>query len=122
MKSLIVLCWGQGLYFLLTGVWPLFSMRTFELVTGPKTDDWLVKTVAVLIIVASAVLLRAAISKRPTVDTLIVGAGTSIALMNIDLIYALSGVISVIYLGDAAVELVFLGLWTWCAPHVLRKS
>jgi hypothetical protein len=35
---------GQGAFYLSSGVWPLISMRTFERITGPKTDKWLVKT------------------------------------------------------------------------------
>jgi hypothetical protein len=35
---------GQDPFYFGSGVWPLLSMRTF--VTGPKTDKWLVKTVA----------------------------------------------------------------------------
>ena len=47
----------QGVYFLLTGVWPLLSIRTFEAVTGPKVDRWLVKTVGLLVAVIGASLL-----------------------------------------------------------------
>ena len=32
------LCWVQGAYFLVTGVWPLVSIRSFQAVTGKKTD------------------------------------------------------------------------------------
>ena len=39
----------QGLYFLATGVWPLVSLRTFEGVTRPRVDSWLVKSVSVLV-------------------------------------------------------------------------
>jgi hypothetical protein len=36
----------------MTGLWPLVSIGTFQQVTGPKTDLWLVKTVGVLIAVS----------------------------------------------------------------------
>ncbi len=36
---------AQGLYLLLTGMWPLVHYRSFEWVSGPKVDDWLVKCV-----------------------------------------------------------------------------
>src|SRR5437764_10320112 len=54
----ILLSWVQGVYYLLTGVWPLVSIRTFQIVTGVKTDNlptgreadhWLVMAVGVLI-------------------------------------------------------------------------
>jgi hypothetical protein len=47
----------QGIYFFLTGVWPLISMRTFLRITGPKTDLWLVKTVGLILAVMGAVLV-----------------------------------------------------------------
>jgi hypothetical protein len=35
----------QALYYLATGLWPLVHLPSFEAVTGPKTDDWLVHMV-----------------------------------------------------------------------------
>lgn len=49
----------QVVYFLITGIWPLLSMKTFLLFTGPKTDLWLVKTVGLILAVIGAVLLYA---------------------------------------------------------------
>lgn len=37
---------AQGVFNIVSGVWPLVSMRTFEAIYGPKTDRWLVHTVA----------------------------------------------------------------------------
>ena len=31
-------CWIQGLYFAMTGLWPLINIETFQMVTGRKTD------------------------------------------------------------------------------------
>ncbi len=39
----------QGIYYVATGLWPILNMRSFEMVTGPKRDKWLVKTVGALI-------------------------------------------------------------------------
>jgi hypothetical protein len=49
----------QGAYFLVTGIWPLLSRRSFERVTGPKADFWLAQTVGVLVVTIGAVLLVA---------------------------------------------------------------
>lgn len=46
----------QAAYFILTGVWPLVNMDTFQKATGPKLDHWLVKTVGVLITVIGVTL------------------------------------------------------------------
>jgi hypothetical protein len=39
----------QGTYYAATGLWPILWMRSFEAVTGPKQDHWLVKTVGALV-------------------------------------------------------------------------
>ena len=39
----------QGAYFVLTGIWPLFGINSFQAVTGAKTDLWLVYTVGCLV-------------------------------------------------------------------------
>jgi hypothetical protein len=36
---------GQAMFYVITGLWPLVSLGSFERVTGPKTDDWLVHIV-----------------------------------------------------------------------------
>ena len=35
---------GQGAYYALTALWALVHVRSFQAITGPKTDLWLVKT------------------------------------------------------------------------------
>jgi energy-converting hydrogenase Eha subunit E len=102
---------GQGVFYALTGLWAIVHLPSFEAVTGPKTDDWLVKTVGVLVTVIGGVLVLAARRRRITAEVALLAAGSALGLAAIDLIYALSGVISPIYLLDAAVELGLAGLW-----------
>lgn len=104
LGRLRLLLTGQGVYYVLTGIWPLVSMSTFESVTGPKTDDWLVHTVGVLAAVIGATLLSGA--RRPSRVVVTLAVLSALAFAAIDLVYALAGVISSIYLADAAVELV----------------
>ncbi len=40
---------GQGALYVATGVWPLLHMPSFEAVTGPRLERWLVQTVGVLV-------------------------------------------------------------------------
>lgn len=99
----------QGVYFLLTGVWPLISMRTFEAVTGPKVDRWLVKTVGVLVAVIGASLLADA--RRPSRGSRMLGIGSAAGLGGVDVVYSLRGRISKIYLLDAVLEALLVMLW-----------
>jgi len=103
LARLRLLLTGQGVYYVLTGTWPLVSMSAFESVTGPKTDDWLVHTVGVLAAVIGATLLSGA--RRPSRVVVTLSVLSALAFAAIDLVYALAGVISSIYLADAAVEL-----------------
>jgi hypothetical protein len=39
----------QGLYYLLSGLWPLLHLDSFIAITGPKTDLWMVYLLDTLI-------------------------------------------------------------------------
>ena len=101
----------QGVYFLVTGIWPLISMRTFLAVTGPKTDLWLVKTVGLILAVIGAVLIYAQMiaAVNPPVVVLAIGAAASLTV--VEIVYVLKKVISPIYLGDAIAELILIAWW-----------
>ena len=102
---------GQGAFYVATGVWPLTSIRTFEAVTGPKVDRWLVKTVGALVTVIGGVLMAAGSRRRVTPEIALLAAGSAVALASIDAIYVAKGRISPVYLLDAAVELPLAVAW-----------
>jgi len=106
-----ILALVQGFYFLLTGVWPIVSIRTFMMVTGPKTDIWLVKTVGVLITVIGSVLVLAGSRNSVSLEVVCLAIGGAVGLTGIDIWYVFRRIISPIYLLDAALELVLVGLW-----------
>ncbi len=104
---------GQGVYYLFTGVWPLLDIRTFQMVTGPKADLWLVKTVGVLITVIGGVLMLAGWRRRTTKEMTTLALGSAAGLMGIDAVYVARRRISPIYLADAGAELALILLWGW---------
>ena len=79
----------QAIFYIVTGVWPFVSIRSFEAVTGPKVDRWLVKTVGAL-----------------------VAAGSAAALAAIDTVYVARRRISPVYLLDAVAEIALVAAWT----------
>ena len=103
--------WIQGSYFVLMGLWPLLSIVTFQHITGPKTDLWLVKTVGVLLIMVGAVLILAAYRRRIDLEMAVLGIGTALALITIEIIYVFSGLISAVYLGDTLIEIFLIIGW-----------
>jgi len=102
---------GQAAYFLVTGLWPLVDLRTFEAVSGPKIDDWLVKTVGVQVGVAGGVLALAAYRQRVTPEVELLAIGSALGLATIDVVYVSRRRIRPIYLLDALIELGFVAGW-----------
>lgn len=101
----------QGIFYVLTGVWPLLSMDTFLRVTGPKTDLWLVQTVGVLIAVMGVVMLAAVSRRRAAPEVVVLAVGAALALIAVDVVFVTRGVIPRIYLLDAAVEATLILGW-----------
>jgi hypothetical protein len=108
---------AQGVYFAATGIWPLVHMRSFEAVTGPKVDKWLVRTVGVLVAVVGGVLISAGARRRVTPETIALAAGCAAGLGGIDTYYAAKGRISPVYLADAVLEGALVGAWMVAPPR-----
>jgi hypothetical protein len=104
----------QALYYFATGLWPLVHLPSFEAVTGPKTDDWLVHMVGLLAMVSGAALGVAVVRDRTRApEAMVLAIGAALAFGGIDLWYGLRVSIPPIYLADAGVQLAFLGALTW---------
>jgi len=106
----------QAAYFLGTGAWPLLHRRSFERLTGKKTDFWLAQTVGVTVMAVGAGLAQAAASRRriqaPELRTVACASAAGLAL--IDVVFVARKRISVVYLLDAAAELALIGAWSLC--------
>ena len=98
----------QGAYYLITGVWPLLNMNSFERITGPKTDKWLVKTVGVLVAAIGGSLMVAARGDRVSREAQLLAAASAAGLSLIDVTYVAKSRIAPVYLLDAISELALL--------------
>jgi hypothetical protein len=101
----------QGIYYFITGLWSLLDMRSFEMVTGPKTEWWLVRMVGALTVAISLVYLLAAKRNKVVLETVVLILGSSLSYMLIDVIYVLNGTIWPIYLADAVLQVLFIAFW-----------
>ena len=103
----------QAAYYLGTGVWPLLHRRSFEWLTGTKTDFWLAQTVGVTVMSIGAALAQSTTSsrRRPPPELQTVACASAAGLALIDVVFVVQRRISAVYLLDAAVELAFLGAW-----------
>jgi hypothetical protein len=106
----------QAGYYVLTGVWPLAHRRSFERVTGPKVDFWLVRTVGVLVSAIGAGLAlgaRRRVSAELEATAVLAAAG----LAAIDVAEVARGRISPIYLADALLEAALVAYWRAGRQH-----
>jgi hypothetical protein len=110
----------QGGYYVATGIWPLLSMRSFEAITGPKVDKWLVKTVGVLVSVIGVTLWVGGTRRQIAAELKILATGSAAGLTAIDIVYVAKRRISPIYLLDAALEAMIVGCWKTASSR--RKS
>jgi hypothetical protein len=101
----------QAAYYLLTALWPLIDIQSFMLVTGPKTDIWLVKTVGALLIPASLTLLTYIYIRQERWPVLVLGPSLCLAFISIDVYYAMRDIISDVYLLDGFLQIVLLSCW-----------
>jgi hypothetical protein len=108
---------AHGAYYVATGLWPIVHERSFEAVTGPKTERWLVKTAGALIAAIGASLVVAAYERRVPRSAVVAGIGSAVGLGAVDLVYALRQRISRIYLADAAIEVVLAVSWLTSAAR-----
>jgi hypothetical protein len=101
----------QAIFYVATGVWPFISMRSFEAVTGPKVDRWLVKTVGALVAVIGCALALASRRRQLAPEIVLVAAGGAAALAAIDTVYVAKRRISPVYLLDAVAEIGLVAGW-----------
>lgn len=100
-----------GLY-LSTGIWPVAHRRSFESVTGRKTDFWLAQTVGATVAAIGLGLAQAAWRRQgvaPEVRTIGVASAAGLAL--VDVIFVARRRISPVYLLDAVVETALVLGW-----------
>ena len=113
---------AQGALYVATGVWPLLHMSSFEAVTGPKLERWLVRTVGVLVATIGATLALAARRGAVAPELRLLAGGSAAGLAAIELWYGGRRRISPVYLADAALELALAAGWLVFARRPARRG
>jgi hypothetical protein len=103
----------QTLYYFITAAWALVDIDSFIKVTGPKTDIWLVKTVAVLLLAICAAFSTAFIQKIVNSPVVMLAVTCCLVLIIVDCYYVWTKTISKVYLLDAIIEFIVLVLWVF---------
>lgn len=112
----------HGIYYLLTGIWPLLHLESFFAVTGPKTDVWLVQTFGALVAVIGFALLVAARRRALSVEWAVLAGGQAMVLTLVDIVLVAREQIPPVYLGDAVIEVLLAASWLALAARRYRPS
>lgn len=110
----------QAAYYLPTGIWPLVALRSFERLTGPKTDRWLVQTVGALVGVIGCAVGLSGMRRRVTPEVEVLAIGTALALAAVDVVFVSQRRIRPIYLLDAVANLTIAAGWLAARRPVSR--
>jgi hypothetical protein len=94
---------AQGLYYTVTGVWPVVHMRSFIALTGDKRERWLVQTFGILTAAIGYSLLRG----TPTRATARLGWSAAAAIGVPDVAYWARGTLPLPCLLDGVAQLCF---------------
>ncbi|MGI8600886.1 MAG: hypothetical protein ACR2KB_16650 [Chitinophagaceae bacterium] len=105
----------QGTYTALTALWALVDIDSFMKITGPKTDIWLVKTVAVILLAIGLTFLTHAFLPKINLTAIVLALSTSLGLAIIDFYYVSEGIISHIYGVDGILQVGFIIIWIYIA-------
>jgi hypothetical protein len=96
-------------YLIATGVWPFVHRRSFEAVTGPKREFWLVRTVGGLAAATGSTLALAALTGRRRPETVLLALASGLVFVGADVRAARTE--SRLYLGDSLLQLSFAPAW-----------
>ncbi len=94
----------QGIYYLITALWPLIHRESFELFIGDKPDLFQFYTTALLILVIALSLLFS-IGKKKGKNIVLLSLGTPLAFMLVELWFR--DTISSYFLVDFVIEALF---------------
>ncbi|WP_208803281.1 hypothetical protein [Microbispora triticiradicis] len=110
-RGAVVLARAHGLFNIAGGLWPLLHLTSFEKVYGPKTDRWLQRTVAGLLVGIGWAQVRAAGTPDGVRQARRLGMATAATLLTADLLCVPTGRVRPTYLLDAAAEALWLRAW-----------
>lgn len=96
-------------YLLATGLWPLVHRDSFEAVTGPKTDFWLVRTVGGLAAACGVVLGVSVLRGRQSSEIRLLAGAQAVVFVAADVYAAKTQ--SRVYAGDVVLQAVCLPAW-----------
>jgi hypothetical protein len=109
MKGARMVAGAHAGYLMTTGIWPIVHRPSFERVTGPKRDFWLVRVVGGLVAVTGLALAMAVVRGRRSPEVQAVAAGSAVVLTAADVWAGRNQ--SKMYFADVPAQALFTPAW-----------
>lgn len=103
---------AQAAFYLVSGLWPVLHLRSFMKVTGPKKEEWLVRSVGLLTASIGLVLARPG-NEAGVRHYALLGGLPAASLALIDFTYSAKGRLRPVYLLDGAVQSLLAASWLY---------
>jgi hypothetical protein len=117
----------QGVFYVVTGLWPIIHLRSFEKFTGRKQqrEGLLAQSMGGLIAAVGVALIAGSLEERPSRALKWLGMGSAIALGVADLVFARRGLVrhtseTKSYFADAAAEGAAIAGWIIAKPRAFN--
>src|SRR5262245_858284 len=75
---------AQGLYYLLTGLWPLVDIGGYRATTGHAQSPWMAQAFGVLLLAIGGTLCLAAYRRQGSPEVLFLAFGSALGLAGVD--------------------------------------
>jgi glycine/D-amino acid oxidase-like deaminating enzyme/nitrite reductase/ring-hydroxylating ferredoxin subunit len=111
---------AQGAYYVVTGLWPVLHLRSFEAVTGRKRTGWLIRGLGGAIAAIGAALLTGRAGRPRRARRMGFGTAAALAFAGVYLTASRRGTRA--YLAEAAVEAGFAAAWLLASRHRVNAS
>src|SRR3546814_11279963 len=79
----------QGIYFVVTGIWPLLNMASFITATGPKQDTWMAEMVGLSSASIGLTFIVSSLRQRPS--PVLLGYAVAASFLAMDITYLAAG-------------------------------
>lgn len=106
---------AQGAYYALVGLWPIVDINSFQSVTGPKTDLWMLRTLGLFLAIIGGALLFATRHGKPPLEIVVLAIAMASGLLLVDLVIVFSRIVPLRCLLDAVIQLGLILWWTRAA-------
>lgn len=112
----------QGAFYVVSGLWPVLHLRSFEAVTGRKQDGWLAQTTGGLIAAVGAALAIGAVETPRSRALAVLGMGAAAVLGTADVVFTARRRIRKVYLLDALAEGAVIAAWLYRVANTAPTS